>query len=292
MDKKVWSIITNMVVSVNRSHKRSGRRPKYSDILIIRMYLWAVWHDRPMCWACLRHNYNNVFRPRNLPSISQFSRRLKKECIEKMIQLVNERLSQSHSFTKLSFFDGKALAISKHSRDKDAKKGYADGSFRKGYKLHAWATQDGRIPRFRVLPMNCGEPNTARELTDLIPDGSLVLADANYDSAKLYQAVDERNSQLLTPLKGMAQSIYYLHRMPKARKRAMELWKYFAKQCRELLKIRYEIERIFSAVTCFGGGLNPLPAWVRTLPRVRRWVCAKLIFYHARLLIRKGYANA
>ena len=35
----------------------------------------------------------------------------------------------------LSFFDGKALAVSKHSRDKDAKKGYADGSFRKGCKL-------------------------------------------------------------------------------------------------------------------------------------------------------------
>ncbi|MBN2590679.1 MAG: hypothetical protein JXA96_12520 [Sedimentisphaerales bacterium] len=40
----------------------------------------------------------------------------------------------------------------------------------------------------------------------------------------------------------------------------IELWKYFAKQWRALLKIRYEIEMIFSAVTCFGGGLNPLPA--------------------------------
>lgn len=292
MDKKVWSIITKVIVSVNRSIDRNGRRPRYSDVLIVRMYLWAAWHDRPMCWACHRRHYNSLFRPRVLPSVSQFSRRLRTERIEKMIQAVNERLSQIHTFPMLSFFDGKALAVSKHSRDKDAKKGYADGSFRKGYKLHAWATQDGRIPRFRVLPMNCGEPSTARELTDLIPHGSLVLADANYDSGKLYQAVDDHNSQLLTPLKGMAQSVDQLRRMSEARKRAMKMWQCFAKQCKELLKLRYEIERIFSAITCFGGGLNPLPAWVRRLPRVERWVSAKLIFYHARLLLRKAKTSA
>jgi hypothetical protein len=288
MDKKVWSIITKMIVSVNRSLEQTGRRPRYSDVLILRMYLWAVWHDRPMCWACDRRHYETLFRPRVLPSVSQFSRRLKTERIEKMIQAVHERLIQTHTLSKLSFFDGKALAVSKHSRDKDAKKGYADGSFRKGYKLHAWATQDGRIPRFRVLPMNCGEPNTARELTDLIPHGSLVLADANYDSGKLYQAVDDRNSQLLTPLKGMAQSVCQLRRMPAARRRAIKLWQRFGNQCKELLKLRYEIERIFSAVSCFGGGLSPLPTWVRRLSRVQKWVSAKLIFYHARLLLRKA----
>ena len=162
MDKNVWSIITKMIVSVNRSLERTGRRPRYSDVLIMRMYLWAVWHDRPMFWACDRRNYDTLFRPRVLPSVSQFSRRLKTERIEKMMQAVHERLIQTHTLPTLSFFDGKALPLSQHSRDKDAQKGYADGAFRKGYKLHAWATQDGRIPRFCVLPMNCGEPNTAR----------------------------------------------------------------------------------------------------------------------------------
>jgi hypothetical protein len=288
MDKEIWSIITKMVVSVNRSLERTGRRCRYSDVLIVRMYLWAVWHDRPMFWACDRRNYGTLFRPARLPSVSQFCRRLKTKRIGQMIQAIHERLTQSNELTKLSFFDGKALPISRHSRDKDAKKGYADGSFRRGYKLHVWATQDGRIPRFRVLPMNCGEPNTARELTDLIPGGSLVLADANYDSGKLYQAVDDRDSQLLTPLKGMAQSPRQLRRMPSARRRAIELWKLFDGQCKELLKLRYEIERIFSAVTCFGGGLSPLPTWVRRLSRVERWVSAKLIFYHARLILRKA----
>lgn len=288
MDKKIWSIITKIIVSVNRSLEQTGRRPRYSDVLIMRMYLWAVWHDRPMFWACERSNYDKLFRPRALPSVSQFCRRLKTERIKKMIQAIHRRLIQNNTLSKLSFFDGKALPLSNHSSDKDARKGYADGSFRKGYKLHAWATQDGRIPRFCVLPMNCGEPNTARELTDLIPHGSLVLADANYDSGKLYQAVADRNSQLLTPLKGMAESFCQLRRMPAARKRAMKLWQLFGKQCREILKLRYKIDRIFSAVSCFGGGLSPLPTWVRGLSRVQKWVSAKLIFYHARLILRKS----
>ena len=288
MDQNIWSIITKTIVSVNRSIERTGRRPRYSDVLIMRMYLWAVHHDRPMFWACDRRNYDTLFRPRALPSVSQFSRRLKTERLEKMIQAVHERLIQTDPLSKLSFFDGKALPVSRHSHDKDAKKGYADGAFRKGYKLHAWATHDGRIPRFRVLPMNCGEPNTARALTDLIPSGSVVLADANYDSGKLYQAVEDRHSQLLTPLKGMVASASQLRRMLTARKRAMQWWQRFGQQCKELLKRRYDIERIFSAVCCFGGGLSPLPAWVRGLPRVQRWVSAKLIFYHARLILRKA----
>ena len=50
-----------------------------------------------------------------------------------------------------------------------------------------------------------------------------------------------------------------------------------------VLKARDEIERVFGVLTCTAGGLAPLPAWVRTLPRVRRWVGAKIILYNARL---------
>ena len=42
--------------------------------------------------------------------------------------------------------------------------------------------------------------------------------------------------------------------------------------------INYEREsRNFGNLTNFGGGLSPLPAWVRRLHRVERWVRAKLI---------------
>ena len=286
MDERIWSIITKAVISVNRSLPRTGRRPQYSDVLIVRMYLWAVWHDRPLCWACDRRHYGRLFRPRGLPSVSQFSRRVKTKRVEQIIEAVNGRLTERNRPTEVGFFDGKPLPVSRHSRDKEAKKGYADGVFRRGYKLHAWATADGRIPRYRVKPMNAGEPNTARELTDRIPAGCLVLADANYDSAKLYRSVHERGAYLLTPLKGRATSPHSLRYMPLARRWALQLWETDPTGCKKALKYRYQIERIFSAVTSFGGGLSPLPSWVRRLPRVQRWVAAKLLLYHARLLVR------
>ena len=40
----------------------------------------------------------------------------------------------------------------------------------------------------------------------------------------------------------------------------------------------------------YGGGLGPLPPWVRTLERARRWVGAKLILHHARLAVKRAVA--
>ena len=42
----------------------------------------------------------------------------------------------------------------------------------------------------------------------------------------------------------------------------------------------------FSALSCYGGGLGPLPAWVRRITRVTRWVTAKVALYNARILAR------
>ena len=46
---------------------------------------------------------------------------------------------------------------------------------------------------------------------------------------------------------------------------------------------RGQIEREFSGLTCFGGGLTCLPPWVRGLPRVTRWVQAKLVLNALRI---------
>lgn len=265
MDCELWRIVTRTVVRVNRQLPRIGRRPRYSDVLMVRMMLWTVWHDRPLSWGCDRRHYGSLFRPRQLPSVSQFCRRLRTARVQHMLEAIHEQLSDC---------------------DRDAKKGYADGSFRRGYRLHAWATDDGRIPRFALKSMNVAEPSTARELTDRIEPGTLVLADANYDSAPLYRAVNGRGAQLLTPLKGQARSPQQRSRMGPARRRAIQWWQQRPAYCQKLLAQRYQIERIFAALTNFGGGLSPLPSWVRRERRVWRWVAAKLIIYHARLLLR------
>ena len=86
MDQDIWSIVAGCVTWAERAVPRRGRRPVYSDRLIVLMLLWAVWHDRSLSWACDRHHYGPLFRPRALPSISQFARRVKGERVRQMLQ--------------------------------------------------------------------------------------------------------------------------------------------------------------------------------------------------------------
>jgi hypothetical protein len=254
------------------------------------MYIWSAWHDRPMCWACDRIHYNTLYRPKQLPSVSQFCRRLKTPRVKAMLQAACQYLNQCHDPNVLTFLDGKPLPVSESTRDPDAKTGRGNGRFSRGYKLHAWTTNEGKIQRFRVTPLNAGEPTVAMELSENLPSNRMVLADTNYDSAKLYEQIEQCGSQLLTPLKGKAASPGRLKQMPAARRNILQLWQEDPAWCEAALTMRGSIERTFGTISCFGGGLSPLPAWVRRLERVERWVTAKLIIYHARLQARKQAA--
>jgi hypothetical protein len=285
MDTEVWRMLTAAVRSADRRVPRQGRRRTYTDALIVRMYFWSVWHDRPLCWACDRAHYNTIFRPRQLPSVSQFSRRVKTPRVTQMLHAVNACLTRTDAPVGLSFIDGKPLPISFCSRDPDARVGWATKGFAKGYKLHALATADGRIPCCEVRPMNEGEAKVARGFAKRI-SGGLVLADGNYDTKHLYQALGKRGAQLLTPLKRIAVTPGPLRRMGPQRRLAIELHTWSAEMYRAILDQRDQVERIFAALTCFGGGLTTLPPWVRRLDRVTRWVTAKIAIYHARLRCR------
>lgn len=292
MDKDVWSIITAAIVAVNRIVPMVGRRPKFSDLLILRMYCWTVWQDRPMSWAADRSHYGGLFRPRSLPSRSQFCRRVKTKRFKMLLEAVDERLRRHSDGQSLMVLDGKALPVSESTRDPEAKTGRGNGRFSRGYKLHALGTEDGWIRAFDVRPLNEHEvPVAQRSLVEHIPSDSFVLADGNYDSDNLYRQVSQRGALLLTPLKGKpARSHQRLRRMSPARLTAMAMWNQDEQSCRQAYRERARIERIFSALSSFGGGLGPLPAWVRRLERVRRWVTTKVIIYHARLLARSTAA--
>jgi len=284
MDTDVWHVLAAAVRSADRRSARTGRRPKYTDALIVKMYLWSVWHDRPLCWACERTHYNGSFRPRQLPSVAQFSRRVRTQRVRDMLAAVNAYLTRAVPSVALAFFDGKPLILRRQSQDATAKVGYASDGFAKGYKLHALANADGFITAFSVQSMNVSEVHEARQLAQYVPARTLVLADANYDSAKLYQAVNARGATLLTRLKGQpSRDPTQLQRMGPARRLAIRLWQRYAEACEYLMRKRVTIERIFAALTTAGGGLTTLPPSVRTIGRVTRWVAAKIAVYHARL---------
>ena len=290
MNRHIWRTMVSAVRSADRRVPRTGRSPVFTDQQVVKMYLWSVWHDRPLLWACDRAHYNGWYRPRQLPSVSQFCRRMKTTRIQAMLEAVNEYLTRTEKPIALSFFDGKPLPISDYSGDPDARDGHGVGKFQRGYKLHAWGTADGKIPRFAVRSLNEGEAKVARELTEHIPPASLVLADANYDSRHLYATIAEGGSQLLTPLKGRSKDQKNLKRMGMGRRIAITGWERFPEACTVLLRMRNQIERIFSTLTGFGGGLTTLPPWVRRIDRVTRWVTAKIVIYHARLRCQKEIA--
>jgi hypothetical protein len=282
MDSHIWSVVYQTIKEVDRAIPRCGRRPVYSDVLIVAMYIWSVGHDRPLCWACDRHHYGGMFRPRRLPSVSQFCKRIKTERCEAILQKVHEYLSCMEWPRQLSFLDGRAMRVGPYSKDRDAVKGPVPGGMARGYRLHAWATQDGRIPIWSVTALNVSEKTVAHEMLRYSRADNLVLADGNYDSGPLYDQVARDGGQLLTPLPANVGRGHRKQSSP--RLLAAWAWKGIAGY---VYRERLGIERTFAHTSAAGGGLSPLPSWVRTLPRVRRWIGAKLILYHARWVVRK-----
>jgi hypothetical protein len=187
----------------------------------------------------------------------------------------------------------RVLTVSPVSKDAQATRGHIPGGFGKGYKLHAQVTEDLRIISWSVTSLHIAEQSVAMAFVDQNPaPGCLLMADSNYDSAPLYKATERSRITYFTHLKGQKQVKNNQHhpvtlrQMGAARRQAVETWKQHPDLCRFVLSQRDRIERTFSALTCYGGGLAALPAWVRTLERVRRWVGAKIILYHLRLRAR------
>lgn len=285
MSSHVWRLVYQSLRRVNRRIPRQGRMCQYGDILIVAMYLWAVFHDRPLCWAAHRANYSSLFRPRKLPSRSQFGRRIKSARCQMLLDALNRELAMVEKGPNIFLMDSRPLRVGAYSRDPDIRTGYTKDGFAKGYKLHALATKQGQIVAWRLTGLNRNDKPVARELIDEARPEGVVLADGAYDSGALYDHVFKHKALLLTPLPA---NVGGGHRpQSTARLLAARLWKSGAEI---LYRERLEIERIFSRQSSFGGGLAPLPAWVRRWTRVHRWITAKLILYHARLAFRKNAA--
>ena len=286
MSSQMWKLLYSMLRRVNRKVPRMGRRTQYSDVLIVAMYLWSVAHDRPMLWATDRANYGRVFRPRRLPSVSQFYRRIQSPRCQALLQALHEALADAAEVSKLSFIDGRAFVVGAYSTDADAHVGKVSGGFARGYKLHAMATADGRFTHFRVEPLNVSEQKVAPDLIAEAPLCGVLVADSNYDSRALYEHALNHGALLFTPLPENAGGGHHPYCWP--RMLAKSAWD--RGYGLDLYKQRNAIERYLGQLSAFGGGLAPLPAWVRRLPRVRRWITAKVIFYHVRWRIRNAAA--
>jgi len=289
MDCELWKSIASQIVAVDRNFRRRKASRKFTHSVgkIVWVYLWSVFNDRPVYWACNPENYRGVRRPRYLPDQSCMSRRLKCEHTHIFIRAIIKRLANEDGCWLIKAIDGKPLPISKITADPDAAYGRGAGGMDKGYKLHAICSVFNEPVAWEVHPLNVSEKAVAKKLIDQLDNEGYLLADSNYDTNKLHQAATEHGHQLIANRRKPGTSLWHNRQSP-GRLRSIELLEDGGEFGRNLFKMRKRIEGYFGNLSA---GRIDLPPWVRRLHRVRIFVDAKILIKAARnKQIRKSAA--
>ena len=135
--------------------------------------------------------------------------------------------------------------------------------------------------------MNVSEPAVARRLVRRLGAGGgagYLLADSGYDSNPLHDLAASCGLQLVAPRKRPGTPLGHRRHSPH-RLHAVDLLERGGAFGRALLHERDRVERRLGNLCSFGGGLAPLPAWVRRHRRVRAWVQATLLVNAARIVL-------
>jgi hypothetical protein len=275
MEQELWKLLYTLARQLDKRQASGLYRP--SDI--VGVALWAVLHDRPIVWATLESNWPQGIRL-FIPSQSTMSRRLQHLTTQHLMHEMEKAFLVLLLLVErwVKIIDAKPLPVGGHSKDPDAHWGHGVRGYAKGYKLFA-IYGEGPLPlTWRVAPMNAGETTVAQRMLPDLQGGGYLLGDKRYDSNSLYAAARRNNHQLVAPRQrpgtGLGHRPHDTDRL-----RAMELLQTaFGKA---LIEERNRIEQDFAHLTNFGGGLAPLPNWVRREHRVRLWVQAKILIYAA-----------
>lgn len=280
MERELWPRIYHTLREVARAtHQKDVT---YHPWVIAAVLLWAALHDRSVAWACDPRNWSTTrLRPDELPSRSTMSRRPKRVVFAVFLNRVAERLKGAGEPAWTLVVDGKPLPVGWCSKDPDAR----GGALGRGYKLHAiWG--DGPLPEaWEVTAMREYEGAVAERLLGRVRGRKgVLLGDGNYEASRLYDAADESGYLLLA--RPDPQDNGRGHRYQSEHRRLALRW-FRDGLGWSLYRWRSSIERKFGNTGSFGGGLGPLPNWVRRLGRVTRWVWCKLVINAARILNRQ-----
>jgi len=283
MERELWPRLYHLIMEAGASFRLSD--VTFQPHIVLLVFFWAALHDRPVCWACDRRNWSTtVPMPAALPSASTMSRRLRRVDTAMLMRIVVEKIRAEGDETLIASIDGKPLPVGGASGDPEARCGRGAGLLAKGYKLFAVWSGRPAPETFRVYPMNRSEDKVAVELMSELHGGGYILGDGEYDSSPLFDAAGAAGYQLLAPREHPEAGLGHHYQSP-YRLRCIELM--HSTFGRGVYRLRRDIERAFGGLTSFGGGLSPLPAWVRHQDRVWMWTAAKLVINAARIMRNK-----
>ena len=281
MERQLWPLLYHEARAVGeRVRQKDVSHPPWAIAVVL---LWAALHDRPVSWACHPDHWATTLRPHRLPSAATVSRRTRRGGFAVFLNALSERLRGTGLPGLVLAVDGKPLVVGGCSHDPDARYGRGAGQFARGYKLHAVWGRRAMPEAWEVIALNEHEVSVGERLAGQLAGGGYVVADGNYDAGRLFDRLAERGYQLVAAQRKDNPGGGH-RRLSAARRRGIELWQSAFGQA--VYRCRVGIERAFGNATTFAGGLGPLPAWVRRLGRVRRWVWAKLVINAARIRSR------
>jgi hypothetical protein len=295
MEGELWSEVYRIVYEENSKRIRP-KGVQFPDARILEVYFWAVIHDRPTSWACRRENWPVPQRWRDLPCDSTMSVRLRTISVCLLLQAVLDRLHASGHAALARVLDSKPLTVGSYSKDHDAHWGWAAKAKARGYKLFCgWGC--GVVPDAWTLgPMNASDPEVGVKLVPQLDGAAYVLGDASHDSNPLHAVCDRCGCQLVAPRKKPETDLGHNRHEP-GRLRSVQMLEWpvllgsaASPFARQLYAMRTQIERNYGNLCGFGGGLQPLPSWVRTPHRVAFWVAGKLVINALRRCANAGLA--
>lgn len=269
-------ILVSWIMGWLPSEGQGPARAVYDDRTILLVAIWATIHDRPMNWACQAENWPHVLRPVALPSPSTMSRRYQRAYEEHGHSIQEASLQLAGVVTQDGVVDARPLCVGGASKDPDAKVGRAVGHMAKGYKLFSILDAKGLVRVWEVRAMNAAEQTVALSLYRRVGRPiRRIVADGVYDSMPLHRLAAEQQLRHYSPIREGRVG----RRQQPRRKQLLRLWA--TKIGKHYLKQRDDVERAFGLMGNFACGYKGLPNWVRRLPRVERWMWAKILIYHA-----------
>lgn len=275
MERERWLKLVHLIQKLGKDFPSGW---KFPTTTIVMVFFWAVQQDRPIACACeVQHWPKDLPRP-HLPSQDRMSRRLRTPPVQGLIQAVENALKQPPQ--PVQVIDSKPLTVGVCSKDRQARWGVSTGGkLLRGYKLHAiW--DGGWLPTaWRITAMNVQDGVGGRPLLQQLTGQGCVLGDGPYDQNQNYDNTAARGYQLLAMPRCAGAGRGHRRQSP-FRQRGLQLRMEVQDWFRAA---RGSIERCFSGLTSYGGGLTCLPPWVRGLARVTRWVQAKLILNALRI---------